>query len=56
MNQSLVVTVVGADRAGLVEALSEAANSHGGNWEASRMSRMAGRFAGSWPIAHRSKR
>ena len=50
MNLSLVVTAVGADKPGLVEALSEAAHAHGGNWEASRMARMAGRFAGIFLI------
>jgi glycine cleavage system regulatory protein len=51
VNLSLVVTAVGADKPGLVEALSEAAKAHGGNWEASRMARMAGRFAGIFLIS-----
>lgn len=50
MNLSFVVTVVGADKPGLVELLSEVANAHGGNWEASHMARMAGRFAGIFLI------
>jgi glycine cleavage system regulatory protein len=43
---SLVLTVVGPDRAGLVNALSDAALAHGANWAESRMSRLAGQFAG----------
>ena len=43
---SLVVTLIGPDRPGLVEALSNRAMTHGANWEASRLVRLAGRFAG----------
>lgn len=46
MARSLVLTVIGADRPGLVEALSRAIAEHGGNWLKSRMSRLANRFAG----------
>jgi glycine cleavage system regulatory protein len=42
----LVLTVIGADRPGLVEALARTVLEHGANWEASRMAQMAGRFAG----------
>jgi glycine cleavage system regulatory protein len=42
----LVLTIIGVDRPGLVELLSRTIAAHGGNWEASRMARMAGRFAG----------
>jgi glycine cleavage system regulatory protein len=42
----LVLTIIGVDKPGLVEALSRTVTEHGGNWEASRMARMAGRFAG----------
>jgi glycine cleavage system regulatory protein len=42
----LVLTVMGSDRPGLVESLSEILASHGGNWEESRMARLAGQFAG----------
>lgn len=42
----LVLTVIGADRPGLVEALARTVLAHGANWEASRMAQMAGRFAG----------
>jgi len=42
----LVLTVIGSDRPGLVELLSKTVTGHGGNWESSRMARMAGRFAG----------
>ena len=43
---SLVVTVMGADRPGIVSLLSERAQRFGANWAASRLSRLAGEFAG----------
>jgi glycine cleavage system regulatory protein len=46
MNESLVATVIGEDRSGLVESIARAVAAHGGNWVESRMSRLAGRFAG----------
>ena len=46
MNTSLVMTVIGSDRPGLVESISEVVGRHGGNWLESRMSHMAGHFAG----------
>ncbi|MDO4411495.1 glycine cleavage system protein R [Cutibacterium sp.] len=42
----LLLTAVGADRAGLVSDLSEIVASHDGNWLDSRMARLAGAFAG----------
>jgi glycine cleavage system regulatory protein len=42
----LVLTVIGDDRVGLVEALAETVSSHGGNWEHSQMAELAGKFAG----------
>jgi len=44
--ESLVVTVIGKDRPGLVESVSAAVQEHGGSWVESRMSRLAGQFAG----------
>ena len=46
MKESLVMTLIGTDRAGLVQSLSTIIESHGGNWEASRMVQLAGNFAG----------
>ncbi len=46
MKQSLVMTVIGKDRPGLVEALSAIIAEHDGNWEESRMVQLAGEFAG----------
>jgi glycine cleavage system regulatory protein len=43
---SLVLTVLGPDRPGLVERLSELVTRHGGNWVESRMARLGGQFAG----------
>ncbi len=42
----MVITVLGNDRAGLVDALSGAITRHGGNWERSEMIELAGKFAG----------
>ena len=44
--ESLVVTVIGKDRPGLVESVSAVVEDCGGNWVESRMSRLAGEFAG----------
>lgn len=46
MRESMVVTVIGHDRPGLVETLSALVEEHGGNWEESRMVHLAGEFAG----------
>jgi glycine cleavage system regulatory protein len=42
----LVITLVGADRTGLVESVARAVADHGGNWLESRMCRLGGEFAG----------
>jgi glycine cleavage system regulatory protein len=42
----LVLTVIGADRPGLVEALSRTVADHGASWLESRMAHLAGHFAG----------
>ena len=46
MTQTLVMTLIGADRPGLVEAVATREADHGGNWQESRMCRLGGRFAG----------
>lgn len=46
MVNSLVFTFVGADKPGLIERLALAVSGHGGNWLESRMSQLAGQFAG----------
>ena len=43
---SLVVTIIGKDRSGLVNSVASAIAAHGGNWEQSNMSHLAGHFAG----------
>ncbi len=43
---TLVLTVIGDDRAGLVDALAGPIARHGGNWDRSHMARLAGKFAG----------
>lgn len=42
----LVMTVIGADRPGLVQLLAACVADHGGNWLESRMGRLGGQFAG----------
>jgi glycine cleavage system regulatory protein len=42
----LVLTLIGPDRTGLVEAVAEVIAVHGGNWLESRMTHLAGKFAG----------
>lgn len=42
----LVLTLIGPDRPGLVEAVAEVVANHGGNWLESRMAHLAGKFAG----------
>lgn len=46
MTASLVLTLIGPDRPGLVEALSRTVADHGANWLESRMAHLAGHFAG----------
>lgn len=46
MTQSLVLTVIGEDRPGLVEELASVITRHQGNWLESAMSQLAGQFAG----------
>jgi len=43
---SLVLTVIGPDRPGLVESLAQTVVAHGGNWLESRMAHLSGQFAG----------
>ncbi|AWF58698.1 ACT domain-containing protein [Pseudomonas aeruginosa] len=47
----LVLTVIATDHPGLVERIAQCIASHGGNWLESRMSRMAGQFAGILRVA-----
>lgn len=44
---SLVVSIVGADRHGIVSSLAERAERFGANWAASRMTKLANEFAGT---------
>lgn len=46
MIETLVMTIMAADRPGLVERLAACVANHGGNWLESRMCRLGGRFAG----------
>jgi len=46
MPRSLVLTLLGPDRPGLVGAMAALIARHGGNWIESRMASLAGQFAG----------
>ncbi|PIE37240.1 MAG: hypothetical protein CSA53_06795 [Gammaproteobacteria bacterium] len=46
MNTAYIVSFIGDDKPGLVEALSKAIAEHEGNWLHSRLSQLAGKFAG----------
>ena len=43
---SLVITAIGPDQPGIVEAISDAGRRAGANWAGSRMANLAGQFAG----------
>ena len=46
MTTSLVLTAIGPDQPGIVEAIADAGRSSGANWAESRMANLAGQFAG----------
>ncbi len=46
MNQQLVFTIIAQDKPGIVTTIADIVNQHGGNWLDSRMSQLAGEFAG----------
>ena len=43
---TLILTVAGADRPGLVAAVADVVDAHGGNWENSSLAELSGTFAG----------
>jgi glycine cleavage system regulatory protein len=56
MRTSLVLTVIGDDKPGIVERLSDEILAAGANWEESRMARLAGKFAGLLRVSVESDR
>ncbi len=46
MSKSLVITLIGDDRPGIVESISRVIVEHGGEWVESRMANLGGKFAG----------
>jgi glycine cleavage system regulatory protein len=48
---TLVLTVTGDDRPGVVSVLSAPINAHGASWELSQLSGLAGKFAGTVVVA-----
>src|SRR5438874_9531350 len=53
MNISLVITVIGPDRPGIVRTLADCGRAFDANWAESRMASLAGQFAGivRWEVA-----
>jgi glycine cleavage system regulatory protein len=51
MQATLVMTVIGPDRKGLVASLAKIVAAHEGNWLESRMCRLGGEFAGIVRVA-----
>ena len=47
----VIVSIIGPDRKGLVENLASVIRSASGNWEGSRMIRLAGQFSGMVQVA-----
>lgn len=43
---TLILTVIGDDRSGLVDSLSGVITANGGNWDRSHLAHLAGKFAG----------
>lgn len=43
---TLILAIVGSDRPGLVAAVADVVDAHGGNWENSSLTELAGVFAG----------
>ena len=56
MRTSLVLTVLGDDKPGIVEQVSDRILAAGANWEESRMARLAGKFAGLLRVSVESDR
>lgn len=46
MQQSMVFTFISDDKPGIVECLSQTVSTAGGNWLESRLTKLAGKFAG----------
>jgi len=46
MLSTLILTIIGADRPGLVQLVADAIAARGGNWLESRLCRLGGEFAG----------
>jgi glycine cleavage system regulatory protein len=51
VNTQLIITVICDDKPGVVEQLAQTISLHHGNWLESRMSHLAGKFAGILQIA-----
>lgn len=53
---TLILTVAGSDRPGLVAAVADIVDAHGGNWESSQLAELAGVFAGVIQVSVASER
>ena len=46
MSKSLVITLIGEDRSGIVEEISSVITDHQGEWIESRLANLSGKFTG----------
>lgn len=53
---TLILTLVGDDRTGLVSAVADLVDDHGGSWENSQLAELAGAFAGVVEVSVPSER
>ena len=44
--QPVVISIMGKDKAGIVDAIAKNVYQHGGNWQSSSFAHMAGMFTG----------
>jgi glycine cleavage system regulatory protein len=51
VSDTLVFTIIGTDRPGLVEKISQIVDEHDANWLGSRMGHLGGKFAGMIEVA-----
>ncbi len=51
MTEHLIISVISDDKPGVVKALANAISTQGGNWLESRLSQLAGKFAGVIRVA-----
>ncbi len=46
MTKPFILSIIGDDQPGLVDAIASCVSDHGGNWQTSQLTHLAGKFAG----------